>query len=725
MVKVMMKLLNIKNIKSSGFSVIELMGVLVVFAFIIISTHRIMDKMDQAKEYNQLADQSNLFSEFAIKYIQDHYRDLVGSTATGNYVILTANAIREYEPKILYPFNKMHQAPCVYVTKGLSNNIRAYIIFGRSSGIRSQNLSMLDIGTIAKAIGNNAGILTNINGNYSFTGGVDNLTIPSAIMTSISTTCGFSMPLAQNLLIVDLTKSSALFASIKGNIDQQTLDDSPDPSLKKSTATLTTMQTNIYLDNIYAESSTKTIYYCDASKLPGLEADSLCQNYAASGGIYMDPGSASWVDSQKTGDQCRATAQASFYRTVTSYDCNGANMGNAEDYCPATIDDRAKDPGSAYWNPIQPAFDPGTNTCSSEAYAYYKLPGTCDGPQWWINTANPSSRGDNDTAPNWQRAVSINGSIGEGIAFLISCAVKQPDDHDTMVHCPGTYNQSSGRCDIGLRCILSGLCKSQVVNTSFDPTGGGGREPNPRNCGRKVVPAIPTQHNIPLGTQTCGTKYYPMIPSTVGVPAQHTYRAIDYGRPGIAGRIQIKTKAPIGATSESSILAINGAGIQAGIISPISHMVTVGDTCSPNEVGKAVQGISSTTINSQVQCTYNPTFCPGYGYCYLPLKTTTFTYQFPNRKASYMCPMGTVVDSNQPADGIDTSISCPVITGWNLIQGLHGENTACYTSITKMNFCQGYQTVCSYAQGTQAVGALAKLKCTSATSAYVIDNYTR
>jgi hypothetical protein len=717
------KFANIRNIKSSGFSVIELMGVLVVFAFIIISTHRIMDKMDQTKEYNQLADQSNLFSEFAIKYIQDHYRDLVGSTATGSDVILTANAIGEYEPKILYPFNKMHQAPCVYVTKGLSNNIRAYIIFGRSPGVRSQNLSMLDIGTIAKTIGNNAGILTSINGNYSFTGGVDNFTIPSATMTTISTTCGFSAPLAQNLLIVDLTKSSALFASIKGSIDQQTLDDSPDPSLKKLNSTLTTMQTNIYLDNIYKESSTKTIYYCDASKLPVSDANQLCQNYAASGGIYMKPGSASWISIQQIDDhECLATAQASFYRTDTSYDCNGINLGDPGVYCPATIDGKAIDPGSAFWNPEPPA-PLDTNTCVSEAYAYYKNPGSCDGPNWWINIANPSSRGDGD-APNWQRAVSINGALGYGMAMLISCAVKQPDDHDTMVHCPGTYNQSSGKCDIGLKCSLQTLCKSSVVYTSFDTTGGGGREPNPRDCGRKVVPAIPSQHNVPLGTQTCGKKYYPAIPSTIGVPAQHTYKAIDYG-PGIAGRIQIKTKAPIGATSESSILAINGAGIQAGIISPISHVVTVGDTCSPNEVGKAVQGISSTTINSQVQCTYNPTFCQGSGYCYLPLKTTMFTYQFPNKKASYMCPIGTVVDTNQPADGIDTSIPCPVITGWSLTQGLHGENTACYTSVTKMNFCQGYQTICSYAQGTQVVDALAKLKCTSATSAYVIDNYTQ
>jgi|GEM_PF-5374622 len=214
--------------------------------------------------------------------------------------------------------------------------------------------------------------------------------------------------------------------------------------------------------------------------------------------------------------------------------------------------------------------------------------------------------------------------------------------------------------------------------------------------------------------------------STTGIPAQHTYKALDYGNSKKSGeRIQIKSAAPAGAANSDSKLAVSNAGLQSGLITPLSHAVTAGISCNSSELGKILQDMSSITINSQVQCVYNPTFCSNPGYCYLPIKSATFDYQFATPQVSYMCPAGTVVDGNQPAQGISPKASCPNIPYWTLIQSVHGEGIACYTGITGMNFCQGYQTICSYLQGKQAVAALAGLRCTSSTSTYTVDNYTQ
>lgn len=453
-----------KNIKKAlGFSAIELVGVLVVFAFIILATNKIMDKVNQTKDFNQLADQSNLYSNLVIKYIQDNYRQFIQTISLGKDIILPVSGISGYMPSMFLAINKRYQVPCVYITSTEKNKLRAYLIFGNSLA-QSKSLSQLEIFTIARAIGNHAGALVNNNGSYNFIGGVESgLVIPPATMSNISNICGFTLPFA-NLLMIDLSKNNMLFTSIKGNIDQQFSSDTPDPSLKESgLQTMTNMQTNIYLD-----------------------------------------------------------------------DANQALT-------------------------------------------------------------------------------------------------------------------------------------------------------------------------------------------------QHSYKAIDYGVRNASGeRMQIRSKALSGLTSESSILGVSNAGVQAGGISPISSPVNAGDACNVDEIGKIVQEINSVTINSQVQCMYNPTFCAGSGYCYLPLKSTTFTYNFPIPKSNYSCPYGTVVDGNQPADNISTFVSCPVNPDWgSLVQDVHTEATGCYVSVTKMTFCNSFQTVCTYTKGEHLINALLKLKCTNSTTTYTIDNYTQ
>lgn len=227
----------------------------------------------------------------------------------------------------------------------------------------------------------------------------------------------------------------------------------------------------------------------------------------------------------------------------------------------------------------------------------------------------------------------------------------------------------------------------------------------------------------------CSTSSYPAFESVNGTPEEHVYKSIDFGQSAISGqRIQIKSDAPSGAPVHSSQLDINNAGIQAGYIIPTSHAVTIGTSCKATDMSEMVQQIlNGVAVTSQLQCMYNPTFCSGDGYCFLPVKTSSFIYQFATLQYSNQCPAGTIVDNIQPSNGIAT-INCPVYSGWTLVQGAHGETMNCYKSVTGMSFCSGYQSVCSYKDKNGVlqkiqVPALAQLQCTNSTATYIVDNY--
>jgi hypothetical protein len=433
----------------------------------------------------------------------------------------------------------------------------------------------------------------------------------------------------------------------------------------------------------------------------------------------MNENTAQWKSSISNGQSCIAIPEANFYTMANKPSCDGIDMGSAANFCQANLDGKDILSETAFWSTPEV----NGNECVSTAYARYKTPGSCDGPNWWMDANNSVSRGDGDSFPNWQRAVS---NRGDGMQRYIACAVKQADDHNSMVHCPGTYNKSTGMCDIKLRCIFAMFCKASLVDASFLPTGGGQIDPIPSECGKKTLSAIQIPYPSLGDTKTCGSVERPLLTSTTEHLAQHVYRALDYSNGEVGGgrRIQIKSDAPAATTTYTSKLAVSNAGLQFGVISPISHTVAAGTLCKPTELGKILQDMSSSTIYSQIQCSYNPTFCSGAGYCYLPIKSTTFDYQFITAKTAYSCPPGTVVDNQQPSDNM-VYVTCPAILGWQQIQGVHGEMDGCYTSVTKMRFCQSYLTACSYDQGKKLVPALKKLRCTNSTTEYIVDNYSQ
>ena len=235
-----------------------------------------------------------------------------------------------------------------------------------------------------------------------------------------------------------------------------------------------------------------------------------------------------------------------------------------------------------------------------------------------------------------------------------------------------------------------------------------------------------------LGNSFASSVVYPALESIAGTPELHVYKSLDFGKNIMNGqRIQIRSHAPDGSSIELSQLDINNAGIQAGYIAPISHYLEAGTSCSSDQVGMIAQQIKSDlVINSQLQCMYNPTFCSAPGYCYLPLKTSTVTYQYKTTRVLANCPSGTVVDANQPSDGVSSSsVKCPDMpTGWHLSQGPHGILINGYTASTGFSYYTGYETVCDFTNNHEmqqvAVAALKMLKCTNDSTTFIIDNYT-
>ena len=172
--------------------------------------------------------------------------------------------------------------------------------------------------------------------------------------------------------------------------------------------------------------------------------------------------------------------------------------------------------------------------------------------------------------------------------------------------------------------------------------------------------------------------------------------------------------------------------MQAGYIAPKSNPVAIGTSCTGVELGKMTQQLNSEimVVGGQLQCMYNPTYCSGTGYCYLPIKNSSFIYNFTTLKSSYSCSTGTIVDDNQPTAGINTSVSCTNLSGWTITQGVHGVKTNCYNGVAGFSFCTGYKTVCSYRNSSGAtqdslVNALAQLKCGVTNNTFTVDNYTQ
>jgi hypothetical protein len=218
--------------------------------------------------------------------------------------------------------------------------------------------------------------------------------------------------------------------------------------------------------------------------------------------------------------------------------------------------------------------------------------------------------------------------------------------------------------------------------------------------------------------------------SSESLTVKHRYSGLDFDNNN-GNRVQVVSHVNSDDVSYQSQLDINHAGLQAGYIAPMSHLIKLGENCSESELGKMAQQNSDSIIavGGQLQCTYNPTFCEPGSYCYLAVKSSTFIIKYVPTTTAGSCPTGTLVTAEQPADGLDASVKCPTIPGYSMVDGkVIGENIGCRQSITHMNLCNSYQSVCRYRDYLGAIKemqipALTKLECSSRTNTFVVDNY--
>lgn len=226
---------------NKGFSVLELLGALLVTSFLIIMVNNIMLKIYQSRAYNQMADQIKQSCQIAIKYITDNYRIILQQQSS---VIIPFNQLVSYLPTGVKVANKFTIKPCLYIFKVPDNRLQAYLLVNNT--VIS---TKFEIAKLAQIIGASTSTLVHVGNSYAIHGSVTNSTIQNFDAARLVSECGFVHDLPAYSLLIDLTEDNNLFTQMQSMIDQNSTADSLDPSLKKS-GSLTTMQTNLYLDNI-------------------------------------------------------------------------------------------------------------------------------------------------------------------------------------------------------------------------------------------------------------------------------------------------------------------------------------------------------------------------------------------------------------------------------------------------------------------------------------------
>ena len=477
--------------KIYGYSAIELIGMLVVFSSLILFGNNYLAEQRQTRISNHLVDQSKSYSHQAIKYVADNYRDLLQQSTTTEDVVIPYSSLANYASTGNMNRNNNFHVPCLYVTRGVNNTIRAYIIFGSINRNKSRKLNKQMIGDIAHGLGGNAGDLTNNNGNYLITGYTENeVSLSPTTINNIINQCGFVSPLDPDNLIINLSKNIGLLAPIIGDIDKQSTILEADPSLKKSTTgdnKLNTMQTNIYLDNVVKESTLRSVYYCDATKLLATDANTTCLNSAIAQGINMYGGTASWINSvmDSTSQSCIATANAHFYSTTSGYTCTGVNFPNVSSFCSAKYNGQPQVPNTGYWSQL-----PGTlsgASCTSTAMIKYQ------------NNICMSIIASTSLTNYRTIAKYSNGRIvGDNDGYYNKCSFGRYIRGSSAT---GLYNYSTNKCDYTIKCRAGGNQADAWTDNSNKGVVYG--NPVTMSCGRSSMPAKPTSQINDLGFKNC------------------------------------------------------------------------------------------------------------------------------------------------------------------------------------------------------------------------------
>jgi hypothetical protein len=707
--------------KNKGFSAIELLFVLPLVIGLLLITHKFINVISSNRKDNQVADQIRVYQKSAVMYINSNYRDLVIKIYNSNQnQIIPGGGNVGYLHEGINSVLSNGQSSCLYITKDpnempdMDSKINAYLLFGDAKN-NAKHLTYKEAMSIANSVGGSTGVMVPENNGFAVQGANFNENLRFPYDLQLGTACGFigghgAIGVPDYSIIIDLTSDSNFFQQLipVGEKSQNNLPPAENPSLQRlGNSDSVSMRTNIYLDNIINEQTTKHETYCSAPDTKENPIDS-CNKFASDNGYELVQGSCQWNSSVMQQDgNCLSTAKGSYIQQV--WGCENSDFGNAGNYCPAKLNNETLVAGTARWVGKTKA----GNQCQAQAVAEYQSI-SCD------FSCTPYSGGHN-------------------IYFCGDAINKICTSMGNNLWPTATGTTLKGQLQADGNCLIQKLwCRNTAdnyggpVTTEVPPNYSGGT--NTQVCGTGTTGLTPDS-TISLGYITGGSKETAPIPRTIIIPDDHRYRSLKFGAGGNNKTISVKSDAPNGTPQETSILAINHAGIQAGFIGVVSHNVNLGDSCQSTELGKIVQeGSTLNDLQSQFRCTYSPVSCNGNGYCYLPVKTESKNIHFNNAVNYAECPNSLVLDNNQPPEFLQSNFQCPNMSniGYNYInndKNPHRENTGCFQSGTSgVTFCSSVKSLCYYSNKngqsvSQPISAILGIKCVAKNTIFVIDGY--
>jgi hypothetical protein len=698
------KVVNI-NRKVYGFSILELILVLPLIIGLILITNTMLTQLAIHKKNNQIADQIKADQKAALMYLTDNYRNIMQEMSNGqNYLVIPAVGSSGYLYHGQTPELALGQIPCLYITRDVNNQnldaaIKAYLLFGNSQ-VNAAALNLKEATAIAHLLNGNAGVMVPEGNSFKVIGLNFDPMLRISYDLDIGKQCGFSggggiSGIQDNSIIVDLTQDRNFFAQIVNISSSNKQNEIPprNPSLQKTgDVDAVAMRTNLYLDNVISESSTKQETYCSAAGI-ALDPNSFCLDFARVHGYELVPGSCSWDNSvMQDNGKCLSSAKGDYIQKIMG--CQNSNFGDASLACNLIVENERLVSDTARWTNIRLE----NNQCYADAVANYQAQ-TCDfkctETLFKIYYCNAEIS-----------ALCTNKGAGN-LPF-------PKVDQNGYIH--GQLQANGCYMEVACRSAFSG---DNIATGFVTPIASGANIP--LMCKTVVASLSPDSINQ-LGYIVGGFAITEALPRNIEIPAVHRYR-----------KLRLGNGAPNGTAITTSRLDINHAGIQTGMIGLDSHSVSSASACNSTELGKIIQQHSGNNnyIQAQYRCTYSKIACSSGTYCYLPVKSASNKYLFKNLQHLATCPDNLVVDPNQPKENIDINVKCPNLSnqGYSLDTDVHGEMVNCYNSLAaNISFCPSYQTLCTYKDhnGTlisYSIDALKGLLCMVKSNTFVIDNY--
>lgn len=684
-----------KNRSRYGFTIIEGLISLLCFSVVMVIIALIMKQTESSKKTDIASTQIKNMIKWSSDYLLSNYNKFISNANfTSTFVSfsnigapVSANLVTLYgQSGCLYIEKDQNRCPNVGGQYRNSNGcvLNAYLIFGSASS--NNPLSKKDATSVLSSLGAGAGLLTYNNNQIKFASKYGERIIPIGATdgTQLQSTCNFDPGSLNPSFAIDISNSYQLKNNNTLN-DTQNIDIDNTLKTVQSNQSSLTMQSDLYLDNVVAESKINPLYKCDDFSAFNMNsANQLCLNYGATHN-YTLQGNAIITGAVLYGaTQCSVSVQGNFY--TTSPVCGSVPSAQSN---------------AAYSQCVSP----------SNYYGGFQL--------------GPINLNGNQCSASYTANYCTN-SVNIWEVHYTGC---NPQDHDMKYTCVegtvGTTGYGCGDSSNNPNPCGPNMCAGRKNCWGVQLDGTQCNNSANQTCSTQTYTA--TQVANPAFGASCGTYIDSAQNATTVTPEQHQYRALDLGSVTYTApsgsvvsnqNIRAYSNAAPGNPSTQSQLNIDNAGIKAGRINTASAYVSIGSACDSTQVGMMAQqqnytGSIPTAVKGQLQCTYNPTYCSSGSYCFLPNKGTAFAVTYNPAVSNATCPSGSYVDPTLIDSMVDTSACANTI----IKQPSGSVNPT--TGVTVYN---GIQGTCKNGNGN-TIGIVNKLICSTVTNIFSISNY--